>query len=180
MRVLLDFMPIVVFFLFYTIWRDFSVATLAAIAATALQILLTYWKYKKVDKTLWFSFALMVIMGGASIFFHNPLFLQWKVSILNIGMAIGFYVSYFIFRKNPIQMLMGGQMELPEAAWRKLMHAWVGFFLLTALINLWVAYQFSIDVWVKFKLIGLLSLTFAFVIGQGVWLYKNGFLKDKV
>jgi intracellular septation protein len=95
-------------------------------------------------------------------------------------MAIGFYVSYFIFRKNPIQMLMGGQMELPEAAWRKLMHAWVGFFLLTALINLWVAYQFSIDVWVKFKLIGLLSLTFAFVIGQGVWLYKNGFLKDKV
>ena len=76
-------------------------------------------------------------------------------------------------RKNLIRILMAGQMELPDAAWDKLNWAWMGFFVFMGIVNLLVAFNFSTDDWVNFKLFGATGLTLVFVLAQGLLLSKH-------
>jgi intracellular septation protein len=71
---------------------------------------------------------------------------------------------------------MGAQMSLPAPAWDRLNQMWTVFFAAMGALNLWVAYSWSTDAWVNFKLFGTLALTLVFVIGQGFYLGR--FLKE--
>jgi intracellular septation protein len=82
-------------------------------------------------------------------------------------------VGQLAFRKNGIQSLMGAQMTLPDAVWRRVNYSWMGFFAVMGVVNLWVAYNFSTDTWVTFKLFGGLGLMLAFVLAQAVFLNKH-------
>lgn len=148
-------------------------ATAALMAATFLQIAYNWFRHKKIEKMHVITLVLVIIFGGATIYFKEPQFLIWKVTIANWLFATVFYASHFIGNKTPIvKRMMQANITMPDSAWHRLSLSWVLFFVLTGIINLIVAHFFDFDTWVDFKLFGILGLTFAFVIVQGIFLSK--------
>lgn len=148
-------------------------ATIVVIVATLAQILWLVLRGKKVDLMLWISLALVVVLGGATVWFQSETFIKWKPSVLYWVMGLSFWVSQVFFRKNLLQALMGQQLQLPPAVWQRLSFAWVAFFALMGLLNLYVAYSYSTDTWVNFKLFGGVGLMLLFTLAQGVYLSRH-------
>lgn len=148
-------------------------ATLVVIVATLAQITFMLARGKKIDMMLWISLGLVTVLGGATVWFHNETFIKWKPSVLYWAMAMSFWVSQVFFRKNLLHTLMGGQLDLPAPVWRNLTRAWIGFFGLMGILNLYVAYSFSTEAWVNFKLFGSLGLMLIFTLAQGVYLSRH-------
>ena len=148
-------------------------ATLVVIVATMLQVGAQLARGKKVDVMLWVTFGLVVVLGGATIWFHNATFIKWKPSVLYWVMALGFWLSQAIFRKNLLQGLMGEQLELPPSVWQRLNLAWVAFFGLMGVLNLYVAYTFSTSTWASFKAFGATGLMLVFMVAQGFYLSRH-------
>jgi len=128
---------------------------------------------KKIDTMLWVSLGLVTVLGGATIWFQNETFIKWKPSVLYWVMGTAFWLSQALWRKNLLQVLMGGQLELPPAIWRNLNIMWIGFFAFMGLLNLYVAYSFSTDTWVDFKLFGGVGLMLLFTLAQGLYLSRH-------
>ncbi len=145
-------------------------ATLVVIAATLAQVAVLLVRGKKIDLMLWVSLGLVVVLGGATVYFHNKTFIMWKPTLLYWVMAGCFAAGQWVFKKNLLRLLLGDQLQLPEFVWRRLNLAWIGFFGLMGVLNLWVAYSFSTDAWVNFKAFGGTGLMLAFTIGQGLYL----------
>ncbi len=148
-------------------------ATLVVIVATLAQIAFMLARGKKIDLMLWISLGLVTVLGGATVWFHNETFIKWKPSVLYWAMAMSFWISQVVFRKNLLNTLMGGQLDLPAHVWRTLNRAWIAFFGLMGILNLYVAYSYSTDVWVNFKLFGSLGLMLLFTLAQGVYLSRH-------
>lgn len=147
-------------------------ATAIAIIATIVQIGYLLSRGKKVDGTLWLSFAIIVFFGGATIYFHNETFIKWKPTVLYWCFAAALLFSQIFLKKNLIRTMMEKQMTLPEGIWRRVNLSWVAFFITMGLLNLYVAFNFSTASWVNFKLFGGMGLMFAFVIAQSLLLSK--------
>jgi len=205
MKLLFDFLPIILFFgafkyaksqrdwaaAFATDHFGFMVsggivgpneapvllATLVVIVATLAQVGWLLMRGRKVDLMLWVSLALVVVLGGATVWFHNETFIKWKPSVLYWAMGVAFWLSQLVFRKNLLRALIGDQLELPDAVWHRLNFAWIAFFAMMGLLNLIVAYSFSTDTWVNFKLFGGIGLMLLFTLGQG--LYLSRYLPDE-
>ena len=148
-------------------------ATLVVIVATLAQITLLLVRGKKIDMMLWISLGLVVVLGGATVWFHNETFIKWKPSVLYWAMGASFWISQTFFRKNLLQALIGDQLELPRTVWQRLNFAWIAFFALMGLLNLYVAYSFSTSTWVDFKLFGGMGLMLLFTLGQGIYLSRH-------
>ena len=201
MKILFDFLPIALFFGMFkyadghkewaastaTDWLGFMVsggvvgpaeapvllATVVVIVATLAQVLWLKLRGRKIDTMLWVSLGLVVVLGGATIYFHNETFIKWKPSVLYWAMGLSLWLSPLLFGKNLLRVLLGEQMELPDRVWHRLNFAWVAFFALMGLLNLWVAYHFSTDAWVNFKLFGGLGLMLLFTLAQGLYLSRH-------
>ena len=152
-------------------------ATVVVIVATLAQVLWLKLRGRRVDAMLWVSLGLVVVLGGATIYFHNETFIKWKPSALYWAMGLAFWLSPLLFGKNLLRALMGAQLQLPALVWHRLNFAWVAFFGLMGLLNLWVAYSFSTDTWVNFKLFGGIGLMLIFTLAQGVYLSRH--VKDE-
>ena len=148
-------------------------ATVVVIVATLVQVAWLVARGRKVDLMLWVSLGLVVVLGGATIWFHSETFIKWKPSVLYWIMALAFWVSRAVFRRNLLQTLMGDQLQLPPVVWQRLNFAWIAFFGLMGLANLWVAYSFSTDTWVNFKLFGGIGLMLLFTLAQGLYLARH-------
>ena len=148
-------------------------ATLVVIVATLVQIAFLLARGKKIDLMLWISLGLVVVLGGATVWFHNETFIKWKPSVLYWAMGASFWVSQTFFHKNLLQTLIGNQLELPPSVWQRLNFAWIAFFALMGLLNLYVAYSFSTSAWVNFKLFGGMGLMLVFTLAQGVYLSRH-------
>lgn len=206
MKQLLDFLPIVLFFIIYKFFLDLPVelistvntlfpfmelsadnssdaiylATLIAILATVVQVLLSVIISKKVEKMPLITLALLVIFGGATLLLKDPLFIQWKPTAINWLFGLGFLGSQFIGSKPLVQRMMSKAITInDDAAWSKLNLSWVGFFVVSGLANIIVApaidpfnLHFSESTWVDFKLFGLMGMTLVFVIGQAFYLAR--------
>jgi intracellular septation protein len=146
-------------------------ATVVVIAATLAQIAILMARGQKIDTMLWVSLALVVVLGGATIYFHSETFIKWKPTLLYWAMAGGLLIGQLL-GKNGIRALMGSQMSLPDAVWLRVNQAWMAFFSFMGALNLWVAYSFSTSAWVNFKLFGGMGLMFAFVLAQALYLNK--------
>lgn len=147
-------------------------ATVVVIAATVAQIIWVHFRHSKVDKMLWVSLVLVVVFGGLTLAFQNEAFIKWKPTILYWVFAGSMAFSALILKKNPIKAMLGEQLTLPEAIWGKLNLAWIAFFLIMGVLNLVIAFNFSTDTWVNFKLFGGMGLMLVFVLGQGMLLSK--------
>ncbi|WP_105901946.1 septation protein A [Vibrio gangliei] len=171
MKQLIDFIPLVIFFFLYKSY-DIYVATGALIVATAIQVAVTYALYKKVEKMQLVTFAIVAIFGGMTLFFHNDNFIKWKVTIIYALFAVGLLISDFL-GKPVIKGMLSKEITVPDVIWKRINLAWVGFFAVCALLNIYVAYELPLDVWVNFKVFGLLIATFAFTILSGIYVYKH-------
>jgi intracellular septation protein len=169
MKLLSDFFPIILFFIAFKV-KGIFVATGIAIAASAAQIGWLLVKRKKVEPMMWLSLGIIAVFGGATILLHNETYIKWKPSILYWVTGAALLAGQLIFRKNGMQALLGKQMQLAEAAWKKVNLSWGIFFLILGGINLFVAYRFSTEVWVNFKLFGIMGLIFVFAILQSLFL----------
>jgi intracellular septation protein len=176
MKFLVDFLPIVIFFAVYKYTNDIILATAVLIPATALQILYTWIKTKTVEKTHIITLALVLILGGLTIALNDKTFIQWKPTLVNWLFALVFFGSQFIGKRTVIEMMMASNVTLPKKVWLNLNLSWVAFFIFSGAVNLYVAYNFSEDTWVDFKLFGLLGMTFVFIILQGIYMSK--YMKD--
>ena len=151
-------------------------ATVVVIGATLAQVTWLKLAGRKVDLMLWISLALVVVLGGLTVWFHSETFIKWKPSVLYWAMGSALWVSQAVFGKNLLRTLLGQQIQLPSAIWHRLNFAWIAFFAAMGLLNLWVAYSFTTSTWVNFKLFGGLGLMLAFTVAQG--LYLSRYLKD--
>ena len=171
MKLLIDFFPIVLFFAAYKL-ADIYVATLAAIAGAILQVGFVWFRTRRVETMHLVSLALILVFGGATWFLRDPTFIKWKPTVLNWLFGAAFLGSQFIGRQPVIQRMLGAQLELPAAMWRRLNLAWSTFFIVIGAVNLYVAYTFEESTWVNFKLFGMLGLTVLFILLQSFYLSR--------
>lgn len=148
-------------------------ATLVAILASVLQIAWTWTRHRKVETMLWVSFALIVVFGGATLFLHDENFIKWKPTVLYWLFALTLGLGPVLFERNFIRLMMEKQVTLPDPVWMHLNLAWAGFFTVMGAANLLVAFNYSTDTWVNFKMFGTLGLMLVFVLLQGVYLSKH-------
>jgi len=141
-------------------------ATLIAIIISGITVLVHYIKHKDFNKNQIITFVLFIIFGGATLMFRDPAFIKWKPTVLNLVFALIFFGSTFIGDKPLAQRFLGAALEAPKSVWLKLNTAWIIFFVAIAAINLYIAYNFSEEFWVNFKLFGMTGLTFVFIILQ--------------
>lgn len=201
MKLLFDFFPIILFFISYhqadflinnTFIGQFIdpsrehfiaatiVATGVAIVASFIQVGLNWVKTRHFEKMHIFSLALITVLGGITIAFGDPAFVQWKPTVLNWLFAGVFFASMYIGKESIVRRMMAGQISLPDKVWSLLNWSWVLFFILSGAANLYVAFYYGLeydnetrmDNWVNFKLFGLMGLTFIFVILQAVFISK--------
>ncbi|MBF0184180.1 MAG: septation protein A [Magnetococcales bacterium] len=172
MKQLLDLWPVVLFFLTYQ-WSTIYVATAVLMVAVGLHSAIIWWQHRQLTPMQWLTLALVLLFGAATLLLQDPRFIQWKPTLLNWLMAAAFAASHFIGEKPLICRLLDSQIALAPPLWNRLSLAWIGFFLFSGLLNLWVAYQFDEATWVSFKLFGLLGLTLVFVLLQGIWLARH-------
>lgn len=171
MKVLFDLFPVILFFIAFKFFGIF-VATAVAMAATIAQIIYVKLRHGTVDKMLLLSGVIITVFGGATLLLKDPQFIQWKPSILYWLFSAGLLSAQFIFNKNPMRAMMEKQMSLPDHIWVKLNMAWSLLFLALGFLNLYVAYHFSQDIWVDFKLFGITGIMFVFIILQTLFISK--------
>lgn len=196
MKLLFDLFPVILFFLAYQ-WGEANpataqalldafgvhlasatkpgvfLATLVAIAATLVQVAWVWARHRKVDTMLWVSLVLIVVFGGATLFLHDEAFIKWKPTVLYWLFALALGLAPVLFERNLIRLLMEKQVSLPDAVWDRLNLGWAGFFAFLGVANLFVAFRYSTDTWVNFKLFGTLGLMLVFILGQTLYLTRH-------
>lgn len=172
MKLLFDFFPIVLFFIVYKFFGIYTATTVAMIASIS-QVVLYRLKFQRYEKMHLLSLTIIVVLGSATLFFHNPWFIKWKPTGIYWLSALVFFASSFIGNKPIIQKMMEANVTLTTKIWHRLNAAWSLFFIVMGALNLYVAYYYDTDVWVNFKLFGGVGLTLLFVLIQAFYLTKH-------
>jgi len=172
MKFLFDLFPVILFFIAFKL-EGIYVATAAAIVATFLQVGLLALLKRKIEPMLWVSLAIIVVFGGATLVLHNETFIKWKPTVLYWLFGAILAGSSLLFQRNLMRSMLSAQVQLPEPAWARLNWSWVGFFAFMGVANLLVAFNFTTDQWVNFKLFGGTGLMVLFVIGQALYLARH-------
>jgi intracellular septation protein len=171
MQLLADFLPLFFFFAAY-LYDDLYFAVGVLMVAMPVGLVLKTYLSKKLDKIYLGSTIFLLILGSATLFFRNPLFLYWKPTAFYWVVSIVFLASQWIGDKTIVERLFAQAAELKRGQWVKLNLMWVVFFIFAGCLNIYVAYSFSEATWVKFKVFGLLALTLVFVVIQAIWMTK--------
>jgi intracellular septation protein len=173
-KLLFDLFPLVLFFIAFRFYGIY-VATGVAIAASIGQFIWLKARRKVIEATHWINLTVIVVFGGATLFFQNDAFIKWKPTVLYWLFAAILVGSRLFVGKNLMQKLMGAQVSMPAPIWDKLNYAWAGFFVFSGALNLYVAFsgQFTESQWVSFKVFGLLVLLLGFVVAQSIWLGRH-------
>lgn len=172
MKQLLDFIPLILWFIVY---KSYGVqeAAIVLVVATVIQLILLKVLYRKVEKNQWIMGIAVVIFGLLTAYFNDLAFLKWKVTIVNLLFAAILLISQFGFNKPLVQMLLGKELQLPRTVWTTLNLGWAGFFILCAVLNIVISELFSDDAWASFKVFGLTGLSLVAVIATGIFLYPH-------
>ena len=180
MQLLVDFLPIVLFFTAYVLTKDLLVAVAVLMVVAPLVFIVQWFLTRKINKFSAASIVLIVLLGGATLISGDSMFIFWKPTALYWAAAIAFFASQFIGGRPFIQRMMetatkdsDEKIRLSSTNWKKLNGLWVVFFILAGGLNIYVAYNYPEETWVNFKLFGLLGITFAFIIAQSIWLAKH-------
>jgi len=172
MNPILEFFPIVLFFIAYKFY-DIYVATGVVIVATILQVAYSWYKTRKVSTMQLITLGLILVMGGATIILQNEQFIKWKLSIVEWLFGVVFLGSQFIGKKPVIERMLSANLTLPAAIWRRLNTLWACFFLGVGTINVYVMYHYNTDDWVTFKTFVVPGLMVVFLLGQVAMIYKH-------
>ncbi len=168
MRILLDFLPIALFFAAFKLY-DIYIGTAVLMAATTLQMAVVYALDRKLQGMQKATLGLILVFGALTLSLHDDRFIKWKPTVLYAAMAIALGVALWVMRKNFLKMLLGSQLELPDRVWHRLNIVWVAYAAFMALINAYVVLYYSTEAWVNFKLWGY-AFPLIFLIGQGLYI----------
>ncbi|PPD19325.1 MAG: septation protein A [Methylomonas sp.] len=171
MKPFLEFFPIILFFVAFKLY-DIYVATAVVIGATVLQLLVYWLLYRKIESMQWITLALILVMGGATLYLQDEQFIKWKLSIIEWLFGAAFLASQFIGKKPFIERMMGANVELPKSIWKKLNLSWATFFISIGFLNLYVMKHYDTDAWVNFKTFGVPGLMLVFICVQMLFLYR--------
>ena len=171
MKFLFDLFPVILFFIAFKFFGIYT-ATAVAIGATIAQIIYSKLRHGKVDNMLLISGVIITVFGGATLLLKDPTFIQWKPTVLYWLFSLTLLGAQFIFKKNPIRSFMEKQINLPNNVWAKLNLAWALLFIALGILNLYVAFNYSQDIWVDFKLFGITGIMFIFIVIQTFVLSK--------
>lgn len=175
MKLLFDLFPVVLFFLAYKL-HDIFVATAVAIAATFVQIGWLWIRHRQIEKMMWINLAVIIVFGGATLVSQDEMFIKWKPTVFYWLIGSVLFISNWLFSKNLIKVALEKQLVLPAAVWNTLNLSWIVFFSIMGCVNLFVAFNYSLDTWVSFKLFGATGLMLVFIVAQIIFLGK--YLKD--
>lgn len=178
MKQLFEFVPLIVFFAAYKFY-DIYVGTAALMVATAVMLLFYFIKNRKLEKMHLITFVMVIAFGSLTLILRDDAFIKWKVTVVYGLFAGGLLISHYGFKKNLIKQMLGKELALPADVWRNLNLAWSGFFIFCGALNVYVAFYQPQDVWVNFKVFGLMGLMLVFTVGTGVYLYKYLPQEDK-
>ena len=171
MKILFDLFPVILFFIGFKFYGIF-VATAIAIGATLALIVYAKIRHGKVEKMLLINGAIISVLGGVTLLLHDKTYIMWKPTVLYWLLAAVLLVSNLFFNKNFIQQMMGKMLNAPKVIWTKLNLTWVVFLIILGFVNLYVAFNYSEDTWVNFKLFGVTGAMFLFIIAQTFALKK--------
>ncbi|WP_105190255.1 inner membrane-spanning protein YciB [Pseudoalteromonas sp. T1lg48] len=190
MSTLIEYIPLILFFAVYKM-VDIYWATAVLIAACAIQMAYAYFKEGKIGTRHWVFFAIALVLGTMTILFRDEHFIQWKATFVYAILALTLIVSRCFFNKNLVQKALMGLLDsvaekqndtntdaspesilVPQKVWEQLNVFWVVLFSAIAALNIYVAYNFSLDFWVNFKVFGLMGITFVAIIFTIARLYR--------
>jgi intracellular septation protein len=171
MQALFDLLPAVVFFVVYRFYGIYA-ATAAIMVTLALQLAYQWLRHRKVTKLFLATTVIVWVFGTITLALRNPLFIQWKPTIVSGLFALAFLGSHFVgSRKTLIERAMSESFQLDAGLYRQLSVMWIGTFALLAAANLYIVYNFSEEVWVNFKVFGITGVTLLVALAQGIWVY---------
>lgn len=190
MRQILDLIPLILFFIVYkmdgqslellgyshTFDGIFSATAVLMIAST-VQVAMIKLLTGTVEKQLLWLFAVVVVAGSATLILRNDLFIQWKPTVFNWGMAVVLLASLFIGKKSLLERMLGQQLQLPKLAWLRLNQLWITNFTVVGALNIYVAYNFSQAAWVDYKLYSAFGFTLLLMILTMVIIFPH--IKDQ-
>ena len=163
-KLLIDIGPLAVFFIFYT-RSGLQASILPFMVATVIAVLFSYILEKKIPIMPTVGAGIVLLFGGLTIYFDNDVFFKMKPTIINVLFAVILYGGILI-NKPLLKYLLGAALKLEEAGWKILTQRWIGFFIALAVLNEIVWRTQSTDVWVNFKVFGILPITFIFTMTQ--------------
>lgn len=179
MKFLFDIFPLIIFFGAFKFF-DIYVATGAAIIATFVQVGVFWFQHRRFETMHLITLAVITVFGGMTIFLQDDAFIKWKPTIINWAFAV-ILLGMMTREKTALEYLMGSQISLPKAIWRKTNAAWAVFFIVVGFLNLYVAFYYNLGAdeatrtatWVNFKVFGLMGLTLVFTIAQMMFIAKH-------
>ena len=163
-KILIDIGPLAVFFIFYT-RSGLQASILPFMVATVIAVLFSYILEKKIPIMPTVGAGIVLLFGGLTIYFDNDVFFKMKPTIINVLFAVILYGGILI-NKPLLKYLLGAALKLEETGWKILTQRWIGFFIALAVLNEIVWRTQSTDVWVNFKVFGILPITFIFTMTQ--------------
>jgi intracellular septation protein len=164
MQLLVDYFPLLLFFVAFKLW-DIYVATAVAIVASVAQIAYVRWRRGRIEVVHWLSLVVIAVFGGATLLLHDDTFIKWKPTVLYWLFGSILAVGRLVFGKNLIAVLLK-DLTLPDPVWARITWSWVAFFAAMGAANWYVAFHYPTDIWVNFKVWGGIGLVLLFVLGQ--------------
>ena len=178
MKQFIEFVPVVLFVAVYFTTKDIYLSTAVLMAGIFLQVAYEYFTTGKVEKKTQIIFAIAMLFGGATLLFRNEVFIQWKPTIVNWLFAVALWGSLVFVKTNLLKKMIGEQLSMPDKAWKHLNNGWALGFFIAGVLNLVVAYNFSLDFWVSYKLFGGMGLTIFYMACTVLYLMKGGYLSE--
>ena len=163
-KLLIDIGPLAVFFIFYS-RGDLKSAIIPFMIATIIAVLFSYIMEKKIPIMPTVGAFIILIFGGLTIYFDNEIFFKMKPTIINLLFALILYGGVIV-KKPLLKFLLGAAIKLEDEGWKILTQRWISFFIALAILNEIVWRTQSTDIWVNFKVFGILPITFIFTITQ--------------
>jgi intracellular septation protein len=171
MQLLVDYFPLLLFFIAFK-WQGIFVATAVAMAASIAQIVWLRWKRGRIAPVHWLSLAIITVFGGATLILQDETWIKWKPTVLYALFGIILVVGRVGFGRNLISYVMQG-VTLPDSVWTRVTWSWVVFFVFMGIANWYVAFHYSLDAWVNFKVWGGIGLFLTFALIQGLLLARH-------
>jgi intracellular septation protein len=171
MKQFFEFIPLFIFFVIYKM-VDIYAATGSLIVTTGLMLAHNYFKNGKVEKMHLITFLMILVFGSLTLILHDDTFIKWKVTVVYGLFTVALLVSQFLFKKPIVKQMLGKELSLPDSVWNNLNTAWALFFAILGALNIYIAFNLPQEVWVNFKVFGLLGATLLFTILSGIYIFK--------
>jgi len=171
MKLLIDFLPILLFFGAYRL-HDIYLATAVLMVATALQMGYIFMTERRLQTMHQITLALVLGFGTLTLVLQDERFIKWKPTVLYAAMSIGLAFALWALKKNFLKLLLGSQLSLPDAVWMRLNQAWIVYCAFMSALNAYVVMNYSTDAWVNFKLWGYV-FPVGFLVAQGIYVSRH-------